>query len=109
MKPVIVQYWEESERGWGVRPDGMTIHLSNEALKAYIDAMRLAWQEKKTRSYTRPSSPPFIHMISDEKYECLCSRDGAVADFAHQDLEKAIASLPVVAKTTRLASEKITY
>jgi hypothetical protein len=30
------QDWEESERGWGVRPDGHTLHLSLQDLKTYV-------------------------------------------------------------------------
>ncbi len=29
-KTVIIQNWEESERGWGTRPDGWTIHIDRE-------------------------------------------------------------------------------
>jgi hypothetical protein len=28
MKKVYLQYWEESERGWGIRPDGCSLHLT---------------------------------------------------------------------------------
>lgn len=28
MKKVFLQYWEESERGWGIRPDGCSLHLT---------------------------------------------------------------------------------
>jgi len=27
MNKVIMQLWEESERGWGVRPDGCSLHI----------------------------------------------------------------------------------
>jgi len=27
MNKVILQLWEESERGWGVRPDGCSLHI----------------------------------------------------------------------------------
>ena len=36
MKPVIKQLWEESERGWGIRPDGYSLHLNNEDRKQFI-------------------------------------------------------------------------
>jgi len=31
-----LQTWTESERGWGQRPDGHSLHNSPEAAKAYI-------------------------------------------------------------------------
>lgn len=35
-KTVIIQNWEESERGWGTRPDGFTVHLDKEQHKKYV-------------------------------------------------------------------------
>lgn len=32
-----LQYWEESERGWGVRPDGCSIHLDLKSHTIYVD------------------------------------------------------------------------
>ena len=34
--PVVCQYWEESERGWGVRPDGCSLHLTEADRKQFI-------------------------------------------------------------------------
>ena len=36
MQKAIIQYWEESEEGWGMRPDGATLHKSLEDCQAYI-------------------------------------------------------------------------
>ena len=36
MRKVYLQYWEESERGWGVRPDGCSLHLTLEDNKNYV-------------------------------------------------------------------------
>lgn len=35
MPIVIIQNWEERERGWGTRPDGFTVHASIEGRNAY--------------------------------------------------------------------------
>jgi hypothetical protein len=34
---VFIQYWEESERGWGTRPDGYSLHITCAEAKAYAD------------------------------------------------------------------------
>lgn len=34
-KEVVAVQWEESERGWGVRPDGCSLHVSVEEAKEY--------------------------------------------------------------------------
>lgn len=36
MNKVILQLWEESERGWGTRPDGCSIHVDLKNQKQYI-------------------------------------------------------------------------
>lgn len=36
MNKVILQLWEESERGWGTRPDGCSIHIDLNQHKKYI-------------------------------------------------------------------------
>lgn len=39
MKRIYLQYWEESERGWGVRPDGCSLHLTQQNHKDYIKSI----------------------------------------------------------------------
>lgn len=34
--PVVVQKWEETEAGWGTRPDGYSLHLTEEDRAAYV-------------------------------------------------------------------------
>lgn len=61
MPVVIVQNWEESERGWGIHPDGFTIHISMEQRAKYVE-----WFYKEFNNlpyapdeYTRTSGDPF--------------------------------------------------
>lgn len=37
MNRVFLQLWEESERGWGVRPDGCSLHIDNNELDRYVE------------------------------------------------------------------------
>lgn len=56
---VIVQRWEESERGWGVRPDGYSLHPSEEARAKYV---REYWAEQPDQvpdEYSRPCGEPY--------------------------------------------------
>jgi len=39
MRKVYLQYWEESERGWGVRPDGCSLHVTLDEHKKYINSI----------------------------------------------------------------------
>ena len=73
---VWIQKWEESERGWGTRPDGYTLHKSRGDINLYLKAMRdreTAWM-KQTGSapnyvpdeYSRPCGEPYEADITDE-------------------------------------------
>ena len=72
---IWVQKWEESERGWGTRPDGYTIHKSQKDIGLYLKAMRdqeTAWAIQAgggavfvPDEYSRPSGNPYEAEITD--------------------------------------------
>lgn len=35
--PILLQFWEESERGWGFRLDGASLHIDKESHTEYIN------------------------------------------------------------------------
>ena len=39
MNKVILQIWEESERGWGTRPDGCSMHIDLKERENYIQTL----------------------------------------------------------------------
>lgn len=57
MPQILVLEWLESEAGWGQRPDGCTIHLSEEDMKKFVKEY---WAKMPDRSqgvpecYSRP-------------------------------------------------------
>lgn len=69
---VWVQKWEESEIGWGCRPDGYTIHVEREHIDAYVKAMRdseakQGWNARNVpETYLRPSGEPYQAEITDQ-------------------------------------------
>ena len=42
---VWVQRWYESERGWGKRPDGFTVHLTRKDIDTFMKNMRARERE----------------------------------------------------------------
>jgi len=68
MTKVVVQKWEESERGWGVRPDGYSIHLTDADRHAYInkywDSMPKSFVPDE---YSRPSGTPYVAEVNLDK------------------------------------------
>lgn len=75
---VILQYWEESEEGWGVRPDGVSIHLTLDDcglfIKEYWDSMPDAVQYE----YSRPIG--WKHTIVPSKEEQKLAYDLLFSD-----------------------------
>ena len=63
-KMVWMQEWEESERGWGTRPDGFTVHHKEEDIDLFLKAMRdqeaeMYGNDYVPNEYSRPYGQPF--------------------------------------------------
>jgi hypothetical protein len=69
-REVWVQKWEESEAGWGVRPDGYTFHIRREDIDAFLKDLRD--REFETHGgatppeYSRPSGDPYLAILSGD-------------------------------------------
>jgi hypothetical protein len=67
MPQVYCQVWEESERGWGVRPDGYSLHLTLDDVKSHIAEY---WKKQKKHSpevpdeYSRPCGEPYLTEVN---------------------------------------------
>ncbi len=84
MAQLVKQYWEESEAGWGQRPDGYTLHLTEQDRKDYV---REYWDKQPKGPtptfYFRPSGTPVTVNISkySPKYKQVAnSKNGAHFD-----------------------------
>jgi len=67
-----VQKWEESERGWGCRPDGYTLHLKREDIAAFLRDIRARETAGMPANfipdeYSRPDGIPYEWETDDEK------------------------------------------
>ena len=67
---VWVQKWEESERGWGTRPDGYTIHQEREHIASFLKEMRDRERAKNPSGgvpdeYSRPAGKPYLAEVTD--------------------------------------------
>ncbi len=76
MHTVVCLEWEESEAGWGVRPDGASFHLNIRDQKAYVQAY---WEREKRRNagkgvpheYERPSGEPFLVEVDQALFDTI--------------------------------------
>lgn len=70
MNKCILQFWEESERGWGIRQDGCTIHLNEDIRISYIEGIYSHRDSKMVPyEYDRPIGKSIECFISDGLYE----------------------------------------
>jgi hypothetical protein len=76
MKPIVIQEWEETERGWGCRPDGFSLHLTIADAKLYA---KKHWDDEKKLNtsggvpdeYTRECGSPQLMDVEDCVYEAV--------------------------------------
>lgn len=71
---VFAQDWEESERGWGVRPDGVTLHLSLKDVEEHIKAHWDYLPPEVPEEYSRPAGKPYEIEIDGVLYDTLAKR-----------------------------------
>jgi hypothetical protein len=75
MKSIYLQAWEESERGWGVRPDGFSLHLTREDCDNYC---RQYWIKESKKNYdtvpdeySRQTGIPTLIAVEDFVFDAL--------------------------------------
>lgn len=71
MNMSILQYWEESERGREVRPDGASLHSDITSYKFYIESIYGNRGESVPDEYDRIVGDPIIVDVSDAIFEIL--------------------------------------
>ena len=74
MPKVIVQKWEESERGWGARPDGYSVHKSMADLRQYLADEREAERRRNPSGIVPdeyPCGAPYEADVSAAVFEAI--------------------------------------
>ena len=73
MKTIYIQHWTESERGWGQRPDGISIHASVVDRDAFINEYTAKVNNKTSvpDDYSFASGNPKVAQIDSELLESI--------------------------------------
>jgi len=73
MNRCYLQRWEESERGWGIRPDGCSLHINEEFHRRYLNEIYTIRQSEVLvpDEYERVSGPLIECFISDTLFELV--------------------------------------
>ncbi len=78
MLDAILIRWVETERGWGIRPDGCTIHANEEDYKNYVKEYNEDLPDEVPDIYSRPDGEIRKVVISKELNERLLSSDNGI-------------------------------
>lgn len=75
---VIVQKWQESERGWGTRPGGFTMHLTDADREAFIQAYWNRMPDEVPDEYSRPDGTPYEAFVDTATYDAIKKSENGI-------------------------------
>lgn len=78
--------WTESERGWGQRPDGASLHMTQDDAKTYLDSYWKSMPDEVPDEYSRnDSGTGKLVVVSSDMYSKLkTSKNRSVRLFEHE-------------------------
>ena len=80
--PVVQVQWDESERGWGVRPDGYSFHLNEEDAKAFIKEYWSKMPDSVPDEYSRPENESVVD-VGPKLYRKIKNSKNGIRTFEH--------------------------
>lgn len=81
MQRLLCQQWEESERGWGTRPDGHSLHKSEADRRQYIEDYWSSMPDEAPDEYSRPCGEPYWRDVDDETFKKVMESTNGVREF----------------------------
>ena len=72
---VVQQCWEESERGWGVRPDGFSYHKNESDRFRFVYEYEISLPEYVPDEYSRVCGSPTFVDVSDDVFKKIQAAD----------------------------------
>ena len=72
---IVGQIWTESERGWGQRPDGFTLHDTKESCTAWVKKYWASMPSTSPDTYSFPDGDSFEVYVTEEVFEKITSND----------------------------------
>ncbi len=78
---VLCQKWEESERGWGTRPDGYSLHLSVADKDAFIRKYWDGMPDSVSDEYSRPDGTPYWCEVAEVVYKKVKASSLGISEY----------------------------
>lgn len=74
----LMQPWIESERGWGQRPDGCSLHKTSKDLHQFCEDYWAKMPEQTPDEYSRPDGSSRVIVISEELHNRLAKSENGI-------------------------------
>lgn len=78
LEEAIYVSWEESERGWGTRPDGCSLHLTKEDFKIFEREYWDGMPDVVPYEYSRPAGRPVKVYVDKTLYGMIKESDNGI-------------------------------
>jgi hypothetical protein len=85
-RPVVRVRWDESERGWGIRPDGYSYHLTNGDAEAFIKEYWDKMPAEAPDEYSRPEGRTIVD-VGPKTFSKIKKSKNGIRIFEHSPLE----------------------
>ncbi|MBI4095587.1 MAG: hypothetical protein HY438_01865 [DPANN group archaeon] len=74
--PIVKLDWQESERDWGIRPDGYSLHKSIADSEAFVKEYWKGMPDKAPDEYSRPGQPYIFEVDAKTYRQISASKNG---------------------------------
>lgn len=87
LEEVVYVIWEESERGWGVRPDGCSLHLTEQDFQAFEKEYWKRMPNEVPDEYSRPAGEPVTAYVNKTLYKEIKKSKKGIRLWNHEESE----------------------
>ena len=87
LEEVIYVSWEESERGWGTRPDGCSLHLTTDDFQVFLKKYWSRMPDEVPHEYSRPAGKPLTAYASLDLYKRIQEGNKGLRLWQHEERE----------------------
>jgi len=80
----VIKTWTEYERGWGQRPDGVSIHLTKEDNESYEKNYYNGMPDDAPDEYSQSSGGLKVIKVTDELYKEIENSENGIRIWQHK-------------------------
>lgn len=86
LEDAVCVSWEEFELGWGTRPDGFSLHLTESHYHAFVKSYSKRMSDSAPNEYSRPAGKPMKVRVSRNLYLEIKNSGKGMRRYDEEDL-----------------------